>query len=250
MILYRMPRYKITIEYDGTGTAGWQRQANGSSIQQFIEEAIEQFSKEKVFVYASGRTDAGVHALGQVAHFDLELEHPEYVVQRAVNHFLKPNKIILIDCQIVDNEFHARFSAKKRNYKYVITNRSTPSVLDLNRTWHIRQKLDIDKMQEAANFLIGSHDFTSFRALHCQAQSPVKTIDEIKIYSEGEKIFFTLRATSFLYHMVRNIVGSLVLVGLGKWQPEDIKIALEARDRGKAGPTAPACGLYFTKVEY
>ncbi len=245
-----MPRYKITIEYDGTETSGWQRQANGTSIQQFIEEAIEQFAKEKVVVHAAGRTDSGVHALGQVAHFDLKLEHSEHVVQRAVNHFLKPNKIILLDCKVVDSDFHARFSAKKRNYKYVITNRAMPSVLDVNRTWHIHQKLDIDKMQEAANFLIGHHDFTSFRALHCQAQSPVKTLDEIKIYSEEEKIFFTLRATSFLHHMVRNIVGSLVLVGLRKWQPRDIKTTLEAKDRSKAGPTAPACGLYFTKVEY
>ena len=245
-----MPKYKITIEYDGTNIAGWQRQVNGPSIQQFLEEAIEKFSKEQVIVYAAGRTDAGVHATGQVAHFALTNEYPSHIAQRAINHFLRPNKVVIIDCQIADDEFHARFSAKKRNYKYIILNRFSPSVLDKNKAWHIHKKLDLDKMQEAAKFLIGTHDFTSFRALHCQAKSPVKTIDDITIYNEGEKIIFTLRATSFLHHMVRNIVGSLVFVGIGKWQPEDLRIALEAQNRSKAGPTAPACGLYFTKVEY
>jgi tRNA pseudouridine38-40 synthase len=245
-----MPKYKITIEYDGTGISGWQRQANSSSIQQFIEEAIEKFSKEKVTVHAAGRTDAGVHALGQVAHFKLTHEYPCSVVQRAINHFLKPNKIVVFDCHIVDDEFNARFSAKKRNYKYVVLNRFSPSVIDENRAWHIRHRLDIVKMQEAATFLIGNYDFTSFRAAHCQAQSPIKTIDGINIYQEEEKIYFTLRASSFLHHMVRNIVGSLVLVGMGKWEPEEMKKIIEAKDRTKAGPKAPAHGLYFTKVEY
>lgn len=245
-----MPKYKIIIEYDGSTTCGWQRQENGPSIQQFIEEAIEIFAKEKVTVHAAGRTDAGVHALGQVAHFDLKEEYPAEIVQRAVNHFLKPNPIIIIECNITENDFHARFSAKKRNYKYVIINRRAPSVIEINRAWHIHKKLDVGKMQEAAKFLIGYHDFTSFRALHCQAASPLKTIDEINIYQEDNKIFFTLRATSFLHHMVRNIVGSLAQVGMNKWKIEDIKTALEAKDRSKAGPTAPAHGLYFTKVEY
>ncbi len=245
-----MPKYKITIEYDGTGIYGWQRQAEGPSVQQFIEEAIEKFSKEKVNIYVAGRTDAGVHALGQVAHFELKDEYPEYVVQRSINHFLKPNRIIILDCQKVDNEFHARFSAKKRNYKYIIINRSVPSVLDVNRAWHIRSKLDVEKMQEAANHLVGMHDFTSFRAANCQAKSPVKQIDEIKIYREGERIIFNLRASSFLYHMVRNIVGSLQMVGLGQWNVDDIKLVLELKDRSKAGVTAPPHGLYFTKVEY
>jgi tRNA pseudouridine38-40 synthase len=245
-----MPKYKITIEYDGTEISGWQRQGNAPSIQQFIEEAIESFSKEKVIVYAAGRTDAGVHALGQVAHFELEKDFPDYVVKRAINHFLKPNKIIILHCEIAESEFHARFSAKKRNYRYVILNRSSPSVLEANRAWHIHEKLDLVKLQEAANLLIGKHDFSSFRATHCQAQSPIKTLDEIKIYQEADKVIFTLRATSFLHHMVRNIVGTLILVGLGKWKVEDIKKALEAKKRAQAGPTAPAHGLYFTKVEY
>ncbi len=245
-----MPRYKITIEYDGSNISGWQRQDNASSVQQFIEEAIAKFSQEQVMVHGAGRTDAGVHALGQVAHFDLILDYPIHVVQRAINHFLRPNKIILTDCQCVDSEFHARFSAKKRNYQYVIINRKSPSVLAENRAWHVREDLNIDQLQQAAKLLVGLHDFTSFRASLCQASSPIKTLDEIKVYREGEKVIFTLRARSFLHHMVRNIVGSLVLVGNGKWQVEDISKVLLAKDRRSAGPTAPAHGLYFTKIEY
>lgn len=245
-----MTKYKITIEYDGTNISGWQRQANGPSIQQYIEEAIEVFTKEKVFVYAAGRTDAGVHATGQVAHFELQKMIAPEIVQRAVNHFLKPNTVVIIDCQIADDDFHARFSAKKRHYKYLITNRRAPSVLEVNRTWHIHKKLDVEKMQQAASFLIGNHDFTSFRALQCQAASPIKTMDEIKIYRDEDKIYFTLKATSFLHHMVRNIVGTLVQVGLGAWTPEYIEAVLAAKDRSKAGPTAPPQGLYFTKIDY
>jgi len=245
-----MPRYKIIIEYDGSGISGWQRQTNSNSVQQFIEEAIEKFSQEKVIIHAAGRTDAGVHALGQVAHFDLEKDYPSDVVKRAINHFLRPNKVIILNCQVIDNEFNARFSAIKRHYRYVILNRKSPSVLEVNKVWHVHEDLDIEKLQIAANLLIGQHDFTSFRATHCQAQSPIKTLDEIKIYREGEKVIFTLKARSFLHHMVRNIVGSLVLVGVGKWQVEDITKALQAKNRRSAGPTAPACGLYFVQVDY
>ena len=245
-----MPRYKIIIEYDGGNISGWQRQAHSSSIQQFIEEAIEKFSKEKVTIHAAGRTDAGVHALGQVAHFDLTKNYSTKEVQGAINYFLRPNKIIILDCEIVNETFHARFSAIKRHYRYVILNRKPSSVIDADRAWHIRDSLDIEKLQQAANLLLGKHDFTSFRALHCQAQSPIKTLDEIKVFAEGEKVIFTLKATSFLHHMVRNIVGSLVLVGTGKWKVDDIAKVLEARDRRSAGPTAPAHGLYFAKVEY
>ncbi len=245
-----MPRYKVIIEYDGSGIFGWQRQVSGNSVQQFIEEAIKKFSKEKTIVYAAGRTDAGVHALGQVAHFDLEKYHSSDVVQRAINHFLRPNKIIILNCQIVDNEFSSRFSATKRHYRYVILNRQCPSVVEENKVWHVYENLDVKKMQIAANLLVGIHDFTSFRSSHCQAQSPIKTLDEIKIYQEGEKIIFTLKARSFLHHMVRNIVGSLVLVGKGKWTVNDVADALHARNRCNAGPTAPACGLYFTQVDY
>jgi tRNA pseudouridine38-40 synthase len=245
-----MPRYKITIEYDGTNISGWQRQLNSSSVQQFIEEAIGSFSHEKIVIFGAGRTDSGVHALAQVAHFDLEKTYPEHVVIRAINHFLRPNKIVITSCQIVDKNFHARFSAKKRHYRYVILNRAAISTLEENRSWHIREPLDIEKMQQAANFLIGHHDFTSFRATHCQALSPIKTLDEIKIYQEEEKIIITIKATSFLHHMVRNITGTLVPVGLGKLIPEDIKKILEEKIRRAAGPTAPAHGLYFSMVEY
>ena len=245
-----MPRYKIIIEYDGSNISGWQRQAHCSSVQQFIEEAIKKFSKEKVTIHASGRTDAGVHAKGQVVHFDLERSYSLKEVQGAINYFLKPNKIIIIACEEVNEDFHARFSSLKRHYQYVVLNRKAVSVLDENRSWHIRDELDIKSMQIATKHLLGKHDFTSFRAVHCQAKSPIKTIDKIEIFKDGEKIFFNLKATSFLHHMVRNIVGSLVLVGQGKWQPDDIAKVLEAKDRSKAGATAPACGLYFVKVDY
>ncbi len=243
-------RYKITIEYDGTEFSGWQIQASCRSIQQSIEEAIEKFSSEKVIIHGAGRTDAGVHAIGQVAHFDLEKHYEPKEVQGAVNFFLKPNPIIITNCEIVDENFHARFSAIQRVYKYIILNRKDPSVFYNERAWHIRSELDTEKMQEAANFLIGKHDFTSFRASQCQAASPIKTIDQINIFTEDEIIYILVEAKSFLHHMVRNIVGSLILVGLKKWSPEDMRTVLEAKDRRKAGQTAPACGLYFMKVVY
>jgi len=245
-----MPRYKITIEYDGTGISGWQFQSNGNSIQQYLEEALLKFSKEKATVHGSGRTDAAVHALAQVAHFDLEKEYQPHIIQRGINHFLKPQKIVITNCEIVDDSFHARFSAKRRYYQYHILNRIYPSVLLENKVWHVKEKLDIGKMQEAANLLLGLHDFTSFRATHCQALSPIKTVDEIRIEKEGDKIIFHLKAPSFLHHMVRNIVGTLALVGKGKWKIEDVKKALEMKDRKAAGPTAPPQGLYFVNVEY
>ncbi len=245
-----MPRYKVIIEYDGTKLSGWQRQKNSHSVQQFIEEAIEKFSREIVVVHAAGRTDAGVHAIGQVAHFDLKKRYSTKEVQSAINYFLKPNKIIIISCEEVDEIFHSRFSALKRYYRYEILNRKSSSVFDQDRAWHIRETLDIQSMQLAANHLIGKHDFTSFRAAQCQARSPIKTIDEIKIFKQEEKVIFVIKAKSFLHHMVRNIVGSLVLVGMGKWRIEDMLKALEAKDRREAGPTAPACGLFFVRVDY
>ena len=245
-----MPRYKIIIEYDGTNISGWQIQPDTSSIQQFIQDAIESFSQEKIAIHAAGRTDAGVHATGQVAHFDLKKNFPTHVVQSAINYFLRPNLIVIISCEIVDDSFHARFSAIKRHYRYEVLNRQAPAALGVNKMWHVREPLDMNAMQEAANILVGSHDFTSFRAAQCQGKSPLKTIDEISIYREGEKILFIVKAKSFLHHMVRNIVGTLILVGTGKWCVEDVHKALEAKDRRQAGPTAPACGLYFTKIDY
>ncbi len=245
-----MPRYKLTMEYDGTATSGWQRQENAPSIQQHIEEAIFRFCGQRSLVYAAGRTDAGVHATGQVAHVDLAGNYPAETVQRAVNFHLKSMPVVILAAEQVEDSFHARFSAQKRAYTYRILNRPSPPVLSRNRVWHVKQPLDVEPMQKAASFLIGNHDFTSFRAVACQAQSPVKTLDSIIIERQGEEILFHLRAQSFLHHMVRNLVGTLKLVGIMKWAPEAVQTALEAKDRAAAGPTAPAQGLYLTGVEY
>lgn len=245
-----MVRYKIIVEYDGTSFVGWQKQQMGLSVQQVIEEAIEKFSKERVTVHAAGRTDAGVHALGQVAHFDLTKRYSTKEVRGAINHFLKPHKVMILNCEEVSEEFHARFSAVKRYYRYEVFNREMISVFADKRSWHIREKLDLDKMQKGANYLIGEHDFTSFRTVHCQAKSPIKTLDEILIIKEKDKVVFLLKAKSFLHHMVRNIVGTLAKVGMSKLQPEDVLKILESKDRKQAGQTAPASGLYFVKVDY
>lgn len=245
-----MKRYKITIEYDGTNYLGWQRQKDGNSIQKSIEKAVESFSGQKATVTGSGRTDAGVHALGQVAHFDLESEHTDYRVMMALNHYLKDKNIVILGCETVDEKFHARFSAKKRFYKYRILNKKQLSPLRKNRVWEVRKELNIEKMQNAADLLIGEHDFTSFRDSDCQAKSPIKSIDEISIYRKKDEIIFEISAKSFLHHMVRNIVGTLRDVGIGKTSIKSFQKILEAKDRTKAGVTAPACGLYFVRVGY
>lgn len=243
-------RYKITVEYLGTGLTGWQRQSNVISVQQIIEEAIYQFSGEKIIVFAAGRTDAGVHAVGQVAHFDLTRYHDPYRVMQAINHFIRPHPVGITSCLSVGSDFNARFSAKARHYLYRIINRASKVVIDADRAWWIRLPLDLTAMQQGAGYLIGNHDFTSFRSSQCQAKSPIKTLSQLDLTKENEEIHFRLSAPSFLHHMVRNIVGTLVLVGLGKEQPESIKTALESKNRKAAGITAPACGLYFTKVDY
>ena len=243
-------RYKLIIEYVGTNISGWQYQSNALSIQQIIQEAIYNFSGETAILHAAGRTDAAVHAYGQVAHFDLSRYFTTHRVMQAINHFVRPHLVGIIDCEIVDHNFHARFSATGRHYLYRIINRSGKVIIDHDRAWWIKQSLDIDRMREGAMYLIGKHDFTSFRATQCQAKSPVRTLSTLDIVKHGDNINIYISALSFLHHMVRNIVGSLVLVGNGKWQPQDIKIALEARKREAAGATAPAHGLYFLKVDY
>jgi tRNA pseudouridine38-40 synthase len=245
-----MNRYKITIEYDGTGLAGWQRQENAPSVQQHIEEAIHNFSGERVNILCAGRTDAGVHAMGQVAHFELAKAHLPKTVQGAINYYLKPAAIAVVACEAVSEAFHARFSALRRHYLYRIINREAPLVLDARRAWHVKKALNVTAMQEAANLLIGHHDFTSFRAVACQAKSPMKTLERLEVSMQGAEIHIAVSAPSFLHHMVRNLVGTLTLVGEGKWQPDDVRLALEAKDRSAAGITAPAHGLYFMKVEY
>lgn len=243
-------RYKIIIEYIGSHFSGWQYQANATSIQDIIEKSIKSFSGQKVILNAAGRTDAGVHAIGQVAHFDLKRCFDPYKVMQAINHFLRPNLIGVINCELVSQTFHSRFSAKGRHYVYRIVNRAGKTIIDHERAWWIRHELVVKNMQEGAKHLIGKHDFTSFRAKQCQASSPVKTLSKIEITRTGEEIKIYVSAPSFLHHMVRNIVGSLVLVGMGKWQPIVIKDVLEAKNRELAAATAPACGLYFLKVDY
>ncbi len=247
-----MQRYKAIVEYDGTGLAGWQAQKSPAmpTVQEFIEEAIFKFCQETVRVQCSGRTDAGVHARGQVIHFDLEAERELYKIQHGINYHLENKPTALLNIEKVHAEFNARFDAKKRYYRYHIINRQAPLVLEKNRAWCIHKELDIPAMREAAGFLVGQHDFSSFRAAECQANSPIKTLDKISISQEGDTVYIDVEGLSFLHNMVRNIVGTLKLVGEGKWQPADVKKALEAKDRCAAGPTAPACGLYFMKVDY
>jgi tRNA pseudouridine38-40 synthase len=244
-------RYKLLIEYIGTGLVGWQRQANGISVQQVLEEAIEVFTGFKTVVFAAGRTDAGVHAIGQVVHFDLPQLHDPIKFNRSLNHFLRLYPIGSISCELVSPSFHARFSAQARHYLYKIVNRTGRVAVEYGRSWHVRHKLDLSVMQTAAAYLIGTHDFTSYRAKNCQSKSPVKTLSKLDIEkTEPDFILFHFSAPSFLHHMVRNIVGSLVLVGCGFKSPDYIKEALLAKAREAAGPTAPPDGLYFTKVDY
>ena len=245
-----MPRYKLTIEYDGTGLLGWQRQVNGMSVQQLLEEAIQKFCGETVVVKGAGRTDSGVHATGQVAHIDLEGAREPRVVMNAVNYHLKPAAVAITAVEEVDGEFDARFSATGRQYLYRILNRTAPPTLTRNHVWHVIQPLDMDAMNEAAGVLIGRHDFTTFRATQCQAKSPVKTLDRLEFHRVGEEIHATVAARSFLHNQVRAMVGTLSLVGLGRWTKEDVAAALESRDRQAGGPNAPAHGLYLTHVRY
>ena len=245
-----MTRYKIIVEYDGGDFVGWQRQANGPSVQAALEEALHRFCGETVLVEGAGRTDAGVHALGQAAHFDLAKDTTADTVMKAVNFHLKPAPVAVLSAEEVSDDFHARFSAIKRAYLYRIVNRRAPLALERGRAWFVPQPLDAEAMHAAAQVLVGHHDFTSFRASECQAKSPVKTLDVLAVARHGEVIEIRAEARSFLHHQVRNFVGSLKLVGEGKWTAADLEAALEARDRGAAGPTAPAAGLYLTAVGY
>ena len=245
-----MPRFKLTIEYDGTGYAGWQRQDNGPSIQAAVEAALKAYCQTDIIVYVAGRTDAGVHALGQVAHADIPRNDPPEVVANALNALLRPHPIAVISAALAPDDFHARFSAIERAYDYRIANRRAPLALELDRAWWISHELDADAMHDAAQVLVGRHDFTSFRAVACQADSPVRSIDELTVTRQGQDIVIRTRARSFLHHQVRNIVGTLKAVGDGKWTRADVAAALAARDRSKAGQTAPACGLYLISVKY
>lgn len=245
-----MPRYKLTLEYDGGAFVGWQTQANGPSIQAAVEAAIHSFCGEDTRLHAAGRTDAGVHALAMVAHFDLSAPKPLERIEGALNYYLRDSGIVVLAAEEVSDDFHARFSARKRHYLYRIINRRAPLALDKGKAWHVPVPLDAAAMHEAAQRLVGHHDFTTFRDTHCQAQSPVKTLDQLVVEEDGAEIFIHASARSFLHHQVRNMVGTLKLVGEGKWTPDDVTKALEARDRAAGGPTAPPDGLYFVAVEY
>ena len=246
-----MPRYKIIIEYDGTRYSGWQKQPNLTTIQGQIETALKNLTKKRVEIMGSGRTDAGVHALGQVAHFDLDQEFDPFKIQMALNFFLKMDDITILDCQKVANDFHSRFLAKQRIYQYKILNRRPQPAIDKNRLYHVPFKLNLKLIEEAAGYLVGKHDFSSFRDSECQADDGIRHIDYIKIIEkESDIIIIEIAAKSFLHHMVRNIVGTLIQFSKKNIDPSEMKNILLAEDRTKSGPNAPSWGLYFVKVVY
>ena len=245
-----MPRYRIVIEYDGTPFLGWQRQSQGASVQGALEDALARFSSEQVSVRGAGRTDAGVHALGQVAHFDLAKDWDPFRAREALNFHLRPAPVVVLDCAVAAGDFDARYSATARHYRYRILNRRAPPALERDRVWWVPVPLDHAAMAEGARHLLGRHDFTTFRAAQCQANSPLRTLDRLDVARYGEEIVVTASARSFLHNQVRSMVGSVKLVGEGKWRAAEIKRALEARDRAACGPVAAAAGLYLERVDY
>ncbi|MGB0505113.1 MAG: tRNA pseudouridine(38-40) synthase TruA [Pikeienuella sp.] len=245
-----MPRYKLTIEYDGGPFAGWQRQPDQPSIQGAMEAAILALTDDQTLVQGAGRTDAGVHATGQVAHFDTVREWTPFRLKEALNHHLRPNPIAVIAAEVAADDFHARFHAYERRYIYRIINRRAPLTFNRGTAWKVHPKLDAVAMQAGADHLIGLHDFTTFRSTICQAKSPIKTVDEIRVEQSGENIDIHVRARSFLHNQVRSFVGTLVRVGTGSWAPDDVRKALEACHRPACGPVAPPDGLYLDKVFY
>jgi len=245
-----MPCYKLTIEYDGTPFVGWQIQASAMSVQGLITAAVEAFAGERVAVQGAGRTDAGVHALGQVAHIDLAKEWNTDTVRDALNAYLRPHPVAVLAAERVDNAFDARFSAVKRHYRYRILNRRADLALEKNRAWRVPRPLDAAAMHAAAQQLAGKHDFTTFRSTECQAKSPEKTLDRLDVERSSDEILVYASARSFLHHQVRSMVGALVFVGEGKWSAADLAATLAARDRRACAPVAPPEGLYLVKVDY
>ena len=247
-----MARFKLTIEYDGTNYCGWQRQDGLRTVQAAIEQAIFAFTSEKVTVFGAGRTDAGVHATGQVAHVDLQRDMRADKVRDAINAHLTLNKenVAILKSEEATADFDARFSARKRHYHFVILNRRAPAVLEANRVWWVPKKLDAEKMDEAAKRLLGLHDFTTFRSSECQAKSPVKTLDQLDVKRIGEEIHIYASARSFLHNQIRSFAGSLMEVGIGRWSADDLEAALDAKDRRRCGMVAPPSGLYLTQVDY
>lgn len=253
-----MPRYRLTVEYDGTPYRGWQRQDGLASVQQSLEDAMAEFTRHPITLFAAGRTDAGVHGLGQVVHVDLQEKWNLEKIAEATNGILKlrGHPIAVHSCGLVDDVFDARFSAKARHYKYRIINRHANLTIDLNRAWHVKKPVDPEAMNSAAKLLLGRHDFTTFRSTDCQAKSPIRSIDQLDVNivrslaGGGYEIEILCSARAFLHNQVRSIAGSLKLVGEGRWDEKDLKTALLAKDRKACGPVAPACGLYFMNVDY
>ncbi len=245
-----MARFKLTIEYDGAPFFGWQRLAEGPSVQAALEEAVFNLSGERATVTGAGRTDSGVHALGQVAHVDLAMAIAPERLSDALNAHVRPHPIAVLSAQATHDAFHARFDAVRRTYEYRIVNRRADLALARGRAWRVSSQLDAARMHAAAQALLGRHDFTTFRDSHCQAESPVKTLEQCDVACADEEVVITCAARSFLHRQVRSMVGSLVEVGVGKWSPQDLVDALAAADRARCGPVAPACGLYLMCVDY
>ena len=245
-----MTRWRLTVEFDGQPFMGWQRQDHVPSVQQALEEAIHRMTGESVAVQAAGRTDAGVHALAMAAHVDLAKAVTEHRLREGINALVRPHPISVIAVEPVPDDWHARFSCIGRKYLYRILNRRSPPALDRGRVWHIAVPLDVAAMAEGAAMLVGRHDFTTFRSVHCQSDSPLKTLDRLYVKRVGEEIHVEAAARSFLHHQVRSMVGCLALVGRGQWRPDDIRRALEARDRAELGLNAPSDGLYFVEAVY
>ena len=245
-----MPRYRLDLEYDGTPFVGWQRQDNGHSVQGALEAALARFTREAPTVTGAGRTDAGVHATGQVAHIDLERDWDPFRLSEALNYHLRPDPVAVLTASLAPEGFHSRFSATGRAYRYRIDLRRAPKVLEPNRSWRIAQALDLQAMQEAARLLVGRHDFSAFRSAYCQAQSALRTLDRLEVIERGDEIHIEAEARSFLHNQVRIMVGSLAQVGFGRWAPDRIQAALDSGVRAEAGQTAPPQGLYLTAVTY
>ncbi|MCC3861396.1 tRNA pseudouridine(38-40) synthase TruA [Pseudemcibacter aquimaris] len=245
-----MKRFKLTIEFDGSDYHGWQLQESAPSIQGELEKAAHKLCQQECRFHAAGRTDAGVHATGMVAHTDIPRDMNGYKLMEALNYHLKNVPISILDAEEVDDEFHARFSAKKRYYRYHIINRRANLTFQKGLAWQVRDELDVDAMNDAAQVLVGKHDFTTFRSVQCQSKSPLKTLESLSVSRDGENIYIDTSAISYLHHQVRSMVGCLYYVGKGKWTRQDLKDALEAADRSALGYNAPPDGLYFMKVDY
>ena len=245
-----MTRFALTLEFDGTPFMGLQRQAHGPSVQQAVEQAVERVTGEQAIMHAAGRTDSGVHALGMRVHLDIAKDIAPFRLMEALNHHLRPDPVAVLDCVEKPDDWHARFSCTGRSYLYRIANRRAPLTLAANRAWQVPQPLDAAAMHRAAQALVGRHDFTTFRSVHCQAQSPVKTLDLLSVERVGQEVHIRAAARSFLHHQVRSMVGCLALVGLGRWREEQVAEALAARDRSALGLNAPSAGLYFVRALY